>query len=267
MKFSESRANAIFFRTNMSFSTNNFVTVSNSNNNNNVIAASSSNKGLFTGAKFFKGATPGTIKKPIAGVTSMKTTIGFDGFTGVNAQVSKCSSPLGNNLFLASKPRTTHAPMFGSNKALQQAGKLVSDELASKFIVPSSACGNGGCPEHLENALAARQANNLAYIEKQRALHLAAPSPLRKEVRVTTVMPGDFSTLGAMIMRGKPVLIPAKIKNQIKTLLNQAPIGWVIPTKSGLGGSCLIRNGLKAYYFWNRKVPSGKPSKKQVKPY
>ena len=85
----------------------------------------------------------------------MKTTIGFDGFTGVDTQVSKPRSPLRNKLFLASKPRITHAPMFGSNEALQQAGKPVSDELASIFVVPSSACSNGGCPEHLENALAA----------------------------------------------------------------------------------------------------------------
>ena len=85
----------------------------------------------------------------------MKTTIGFNGFTGVDAQVSRYSFPLGNNLFLASKPRTTLAPVFGSNKALQQAGKPVLDEPASKFIVPSSTHGNGGYPEHLENALAA----------------------------------------------------------------------------------------------------------------
>ena len=109
----------------------------------------------------------------------MKTTIGFNGFTGVDAQVSKPSSSLRNKLFLASKPKITHAPAFRSNKALQQAGKLVSDEPASKFIVPSSAHGNGGRPEHLENALAARQADNSAYIEKQRALHPAAPSPLK----------------------------------------------------------------------------------------
>ena len=148
----------------MSFANNNFVAVSNGNNNNNVIATSngnnfiaaiSGNKGLFTGAKFFKGATPGIIKKPSAGVAGMKTTVGFNGFTGVNAQVGKPSSSLRNKLILASKPRTSHAPMFGSNKALQQAGKPVSDEPASKFIVPSSTHGNGGYPEHLENALAA----------------------------------------------------------------------------------------------------------------
>ena len=148
----------------MSFTTSNLVAISNGNNNNNVIAASNSNnfiatisgnQGPFTGAKFFKGATPGTIKKPSAGVAGMKTTIGFDSFTGVDAQVGKPSSPLRNKLFLASKPRITHAPMFGSNEALQQAGKPVSDEPASKFIVPSSAHGNGGCPENLENALAA----------------------------------------------------------------------------------------------------------------
>ena len=85
----------------------------------------------------------------------MKTTVGFDGSTGVDAQVGKRSSPLGNNLFLASKPRTSHAPAFGSNEALQQAGRLVQTELASKFVVPSSTHGNGGHPEYLENALAA----------------------------------------------------------------------------------------------------------------
>ena len=85
----------------------------------------------------------------------MKTTIGFNGFTAVNAQVGKPRSSLRNKLFLASKPKITHAPAFGSNEALQQAGKPVSDELASKFVVPSSPHGNGGHPEHLENALAA----------------------------------------------------------------------------------------------------------------
>ena len=85
----------------------------------------------------------------------MKTTVGFDGFTNVNAQVGKPSSSLRNKLFLASKPKTTHTPAFGSNKALQQAGKPVSNEPASKFIIPSSARGNGGRPEHLQNALAA----------------------------------------------------------------------------------------------------------------
>ena len=109
----------------MSFANTNLVAVSNGNNNNNVITASNGNKfiaaisgnqGPFTGAKFFKGATPGTIKKPSARVASMKITIGFDGFTGVNAQVSKPSSPLRNKLFLASKPRIAHAPMFGSNE-------------------------------------------------------------------------------------------------------------------------------------------------------
>ena len=137
----------------MSFSNTNLVTVSNSNNNNNVttasngnsfIAAISGNQGPFTGATFFKGAAPGTIKKPSARVARMKTIVGFDGFTGVDTQVGKPSSPLRNKLFLASKPRITHAPTFGSNEALQQAGKLVSDEPASKFVVPSSARSNGG---------------------------------------------------------------------------------------------------------------------------
>ena len=123
----------------MSFTTSNLVTVSNSNNNNNIIATSngdsfiatiSGNQGPFTGAKFFKGTTPGTIKKPSARVAGMKTTIGFDGFTGVDAQVGKPSSSLRNKLFLASKPKTTHAPVFGSNEALQQAGKPVLDEPA-----------------------------------------------------------------------------------------------------------------------------------------
>ena len=104
---------------------------------------------------------------------------------------------------MASKNRITHAPTFGSNEALQQAGKPVSDEPASKFVVPSSAHGNGGRPEHLENALTARQANNSAYVEKQRARHPAAPSPLRNEVRVTTVMPGHFPTLGGNDNVGK----------------------------------------------------------------
>ena len=172
-------------------------------NSNSFIAAISGNQGPFTGAKFFKGAAPGTIKKPSAGVAGMKTTVGFDGFTGVDVQVSKPSSSLRNKLFLASKPKITHAPTFGLNKALQQAGKPVSDELASKFIVPSSACGNGGHPEHLENALAARQADNLAYVEKQRALCPAVPSPLRNEVQVTTVVPRDFPNLGGNNNTGK----------------------------------------------------------------
>ena len=60
----------------MSFSNTNLVAISNGNNNNNVITASngnnfiatiSGNQGPFTGAKFFKGAAPGTIKKPSAG--------------------------------------------------------------------------------------------------------------------------------------------------------------------------------------------------------
>ena len=134
---------------------NHYLRVSGLVHGNSFIAAISGNKGPFTGAKFFKGAAPGTIKKPSARVAGMNTTFGFNGFTGVNAQVGRRSSPLGNNLFLASKPRTTHAPAFGSNEALQQAGKPIQSELASKFIVPSSACVNGGCPEHLENALAA----------------------------------------------------------------------------------------------------------------
>ena len=196
----------------MSFTNTNLVTISNGNNNNNVVAASNSdsfiaaisgNQGPFTGAKYFKGATPGTVKKPSAGVAGMKTTICFDGFTGVDAQVGKPSSSLRNKLFLASKPKTTHAPTFGSNEALQQAGKPVSDEPASKFVVPSSARGNGGCPEHLENALAAQQADNLAYVEKQRALRPAAPLPLRNEVRVTKAAPGDFPTLGGNNNVGK----------------------------------------------------------------
>ena len=128
----------------MSFTNTNLVAISNSNNNNNIIAAISGNQGPFTGAKFFKGAAPGTIKKPSAEVAGIKTTIGFDSFTSVDAQVSKPSSSLRNKLFLASKPKTTHAPTFGSNEALQQAGKPVSDEPASKFVVPSSTHGNGG---------------------------------------------------------------------------------------------------------------------------
>ena len=146
-----------------SITSNNFVAISNGNNNNNIvtasngksfIATSSSSKGPFTGAKYFKGAAPGTIKKPSARVASMKTAISFDGSKGVDVQVKKCSSPLRNNLFLAPKPSSSCAPAFGSNKAIHQAGRPVPDELASKFVIPSSAHGNGGCPEHLENALA-----------------------------------------------------------------------------------------------------------------
>ena len=220
-------ADTIFFRTNMSFSNTNLVAISNGNNNNNVITASNGNnfiaaisghQGPFTGAKFFKGATPGTIKKPSAGVASMKTTIGFDSFTGVNTQVSKPSSSLRNKLFLASKPKITHATAFGSNKALQQAGKLVSDEPASKFVVPSSAHGNGGRPEHLQNALAARQAANSAYVDKQRALCPAAPSPLRNEVQVTTVAPGDFPTLGGNNNAGKAGYDSGKNKKSYKDI-------------------------------------------------
>ena len=106
--------------------------------------------------------------------------------------------------------------MFGSNKALQQAGKPVLDELASKFIVPSSACGNGGHPEHLQNALAAQQADNLAYVEKQRALHPAAPLPLRNEAQVTTVVPGDFPTLGGNDNVGKAGYDSGKNKKSYK---------------------------------------------------
>ena len=131
----------------MSFATSNLVAVSNGNNNNNVIAASNGgsfiaaisgligNEGPFTGAKFFKGAAPGTVKKPSAGVAGMKTTVSFNRFTGVDAQVSKPSSSLRNKLFLASKPKVTHAPALGSNEALQQAGKPGSNEPASKFVV------------------------------------------------------------------------------------------------------------------------------------
>ena len=127
----------------MSFTTSNLVAVSNGNNNNNVIATSNGDSfiatvsGLigtespFTGAKFFKGAAPGTVKKPSAGVAGMKTTVSFNGFSGVDAQVGKPSSSLRNKIFLASKPKTTHAPAFGSNEALQQAGRPVSDEPAS----------------------------------------------------------------------------------------------------------------------------------------
>ena len=77
----------------MSSENTNLVAVSHGNNNNNIIATSngnsliaaiSGNQGPFTGAKYFKGAAPGTIKKPSAGVASMKTTVGFDSFTGVD---------------------------------------------------------------------------------------------------------------------------------------------------------------------------------------
>ena len=155
----------------MSFANTNLVSISNGNNNNNIvttsngdsfIAAISDNQGPFTGAKYFKGAAPGTIKKPSARVAGMTTTVSFDGFTSVDTQVGKPSSSLRNKLFLASKPKTTHTPAFGSNEALHQAGKLVLDELASKFIVPSSTRSNGGRPEHLENALAARQECSMA---------------------------------------------------------------------------------------------------------
>ena len=156
----------------------------------------------------------------------MKTTISFDGFTGVNAQVGKPSSPLRNKLFLASKPKITHAPTFGLNKALQQAGKPVSDEPASRFVVPSSTCGNGGRPEHLENALAAQQANNSAYVDKQRALHPAAPSPLRNEVHVTTAMPRDFRTLGGNNNVGKAGSDSGKNKKSCKDVA-ESGINWV----------------------------------------
>ena len=98
----------------MSFSNTNLVAIGDSNNNNNIIATSngnsfiatiSGNQGPFTGAKFFKGATPGTVKKPSARVASMKTTVGFNGFTGVDAQVGKLSSSLRNKLFLAWRPK------------------------------------------------------------------------------------------------------------------------------------------------------------------
>ena len=115
----------------MSFENTNLVAVGDSNSNNNVITASngdsfiaaiSSNQGPFTGAKFFKGAAPGTIKKPSAGVASMKTTIGFDGFTGVNLQVGKPSSSLRNKLFLASKPKPTHTPRSGPMRPSNRLG-------------------------------------------------------------------------------------------------------------------------------------------------
>ena len=108
--------------------------------------------------------------------------------------------------------------MFGSNEALQQAGKPVLDEPASKFIIPSSAHGNGGHPEHLENALAAQQADNLAYVEKQRALRPAAPSPLRNEVQVTTAMPGDFPTLGGNNIAGKASYDSGRNKKSYKDI-------------------------------------------------
>ena len=132
-----------------------FIATSNGDSFIAAISGLIGNEGPFTGAKFFKGAAPGTIKKPSARVAGMKTTVGFDGFTGVDVQVGKLSFSLRNKLFLASKPKTTHTPTFGSNEALQQAGKPVLDEPASKFVIPSSTCSNGGCPEHLENALAA----------------------------------------------------------------------------------------------------------------
>ena len=214
----------------MSFNTSNFIAISNGNNNNNVVAASNGEEFLaaisglikenhpFTGAMFFKGATPGTIKKPSAGVAGMKTTVGFDGFTSVNAQVGKPSSSLRNKIFLASKPQTTHAPAFGSNEALQQAGRPVSDEPASKFIIPSSTRSNGGCPEHLENALAARQADNSAFVEKQRALHPATTSPLRNEAQATFAAPGDFPTLGGNNKVGKTSYDSGKNKKSYKDI-------------------------------------------------
>ena len=61
----------------MSFANTNLVAIGDGNNNNNVIATSNSdnfiaaisgNQGPFTGAKFFKGATPCTVKKPSAGL-------------------------------------------------------------------------------------------------------------------------------------------------------------------------------------------------------
>ena len=87
-----------------------------------------------------------------------------------------------------------------------------------KFIVPSSAHGNGGCPEHLENALAAQQADNLAYVTKQRALCPAAPSPLRNEVCATAVMPRDFPTLGGNDNAGKAGYDSGKNKKSYKDI-------------------------------------------------
>ena len=116
--------------------------------------------------------------------------------------------------------------MFGSNEALLQAGKPVSDEPASKFIIPSSAHSNGGHPEHLENALAARQADNSAYVEKQRALCPAAPSPLRNEVQVTEAAPKDFPTLGGNDNMGKAGSDSGKNKKSYKDVADSG-INWV----------------------------------------
>ena len=89
----------------MSFTTsNNFVAISNGNNNTNIIATSNSdnfiaaiggNKGPITGAKYFKGATPGTIKKPSAGVASMKTTAGFNGLKVLMCRLASEVPPWG----------------------------------------------------------------------------------------------------------------------------------------------------------------------------
>ena len=156
----------------------------------------------------------------------MKATIGFDSSISsagaIQASNSLGSSPLGNNLFLASKPNTPCTRTFGSNVALQQAGMLVLDELASKFVVTSSTHSNGGCPEHLINALAACKANNLAFVEKQRALCPATSSPLRKKVRATFAVPRDFPTQGGNNNVGKTSYNSGRNK---KSLLTQASTG------------------------------------------
>ena len=187
---------------------------------NNFINASNGSNGPITGDKFFKGTTPGA-KKSSAGVTSMKATIGFNGaISDAGAvQAGNClgSSPSGNNLFLAPQPKTS---TFGSNEALHQAGKLVPDELASKFVVPSSTHGNGGHPEHLINALAACKADNLAFIKKQRALCPATSFPLRNEVQATFAVPGDFPTLGGNKNAGKTGYDSGKNKKSYKDVAN-----------------------------------------------
>ena len=200
-----------------SFSRTNMSSI---NVTNNFIATSNGNNSPITGAKFFKGAAPGA-KKSSASVTSMKATIGFDGaISSAGAvQTGNClgSSPLENNLFLAPQPKTS---TFRSNEALSQAGKPVPDEPATKFVVPSSTHGNGGCLDHLINALAACRANNSAFVEKQRSLHPATSSPLRNEVWVTFAAPRDFPTLGGNNNVGKASYDSSKNKKSYKDVAN-----------------------------------------------
>ena len=96
----------------------------------------------------------------------------------------------------------------------QQIWKPIQSESASKFVIPSSAHGNGGCPEHLENALAAQQANNSAYVTKQRTL------------RPAVVVPRDFPTMGGNDNMGKASSDSGKNKKSYKDVA-ESGINWV----------------------------------------